>query len=575
MKWIKRTYSVLVVGVITVSVQAAPVVEKPAVMPDAMLSITVSDLHGFIDGFGAIAAKASPMMNGAFIKNMVGMQLGDPGLAGIAPGKGLSIVALNATNYFAVLEVAEAQSAAYANAVKAQGIQSQYTNGVLVLSKSPEMIATSSSLVAAVKSTLLAKRTPTLRIAGQPAVIVERNDEQIQGFLKMIPALMGPGMMQAPGANTNSVDMTAKILEAEARILLSIASQCQSVELVIAPENGSIRLSETYVPKAGTRLAQLGESSKTAKQNPKIQSGILSDEGMVLFDFVLGSPEALANFMVAEVENVVAGMELKDVNLTALTDYIVKWTKLCGGSGCETFDFDAEEGIAVNYLLEVGDAAKALELLRSMVKDIAPFMKLYEDMGMPMKVEFKENAAEHKGVKIHRLEMEISMEEMTVEQREQFDAMDLDEMDYDIAIFDGLMLFTMGDDEIKSAIDRIKDPATTIKPLAARSVYPAEGFYYCDLDVGRYIEFAAAMIADEAQSPISSQLVAMLQGVDPITSAGFRQEGRVMWSVNIPGDLIAKMGQMGMMMQMQKMQQQQMSAPQEAPADVPQAAPAQ
>jgi hypothetical protein len=572
MKWMKQTSLAFAVGISLITAQATPVVEKPAVMPEAMLSVTVPDLQGLLDGIGSVAAQTSPMMNGMMIKNMIGMQLGDPGLAGIAPGKGLSVVLLNTTNFFAVVEVAEAQSAAYANAVKAQGIQSSYTNGVLVLGQSPDMVAKGVEMTASVQSTLLAKRTPTLRIAGQPAAIVERNNEQIQGFLKMMPALMGMGMLQAPGATTNSVDNTMKILEGEIRILLSIASQCESGELVIAPDKGSVRLSETYVAKAGTRLAKLGESPKTSKPNSKVQSGILSDDGMVLLDFVLGSPEALADFIVAELNHLAKEMNLKDAELAGLTDCIVKWTALYGGSGCETFDFDAEEGMSVNYLLEVGNEAKALSVLKSMEKDVAPFIQLYEKLGMPMKLEFKENVGEHKEIKLHRLEVEISLEDMPEAQREQFDVMDLDDLDYDIAIFDGLLLYTMGDNKINEAIDRIKDSATVIKPLASRSVFPADGFYYCDLDIGRYIEFAVAMIPEDDQDPIFPQLVAMMQGVDPITSAGFRQDGRVMCSVNIPGDLIGKLGQVGMMMQMQKMQQQQMQ--QGMPAAMPQTLPA-
>ena len=88
--------------------------------------------------------------------------------------------------------------------------------------------------------------------------------------------------------------------------------------------------------------------------------------------------------------------------------------------------------------------------------------------------------------------------------------------------------------------------------------------------MGRYIELVSAFMPGD-ENPIPPQVVAMMQGADPITSAGFRDEGAVMWSVNIPGDLITKIGQVSMMMQMQKMQQQQM--PQGIPGGAPQAMP--
>ena len=98
MKWIKSIAVVTVLAASVLHAQAA--FEKPVVMEDAMLSVTVSDFHGLMDEVGGVAAQISPMLNGTMIKSMMGMQLGDPGLAGIPVGSGLSIVALDRTNIF-------------------------------------------------------------------------------------------------------------------------------------------------------------------------------------------------------------------------------------------------------------------------------------------------------------------------------------------------------------------------------------------------------------------------------------------------------------------------------------------
>ncbi|VGO13797.1 hypothetical protein PDESU_02354 [Pontiella desulfatans] len=557
---IKQMCLAAIACVAIVSVQAAPVIEKPAIMPEAMLSVTVSDVHGFIDEFGLVAAQSSPMMNGMMLKNLLGMQLGDPGLAGIAPGKGLAIVALDTTNIFAVIEVAEAQSAAYAGIATQKGMASTYSNGLLVLGGSEEQVAKGAGLSGRVQAKLLAKRSPTLRIAAQPAAIIERNNELIQGFLQSMPALLGASMMEAPGASTNSAATTAKILEGELRVLLSMSSQCKSGEVVLAPQGGSVKINETFVPMAGTALAKLVDSPSAPKGNPKVQSGLFGD-GMVLVDFMMANPAALSDFIMAETENLFKTMQIKEVDVASLNGIMTKWMKLYSGAGCETFDFDADAGMSVNYLLEVNDEAASLALLKSMVKDMEPFMKLYESMGMPMKLVFKENVREHKGIKIHHLEMDISLEEMMAEQKKQMEALKMDNMGYDIAIFDGLMLYTMGGTKIEGVIDRVKDNAATVSTVKARKVYPEGGFYYLDWDVARYMEMISAFMPDDAQSPFAPQVIALMQGVDPITSAGFRQDGRVMWSINIPGDLIAKLGQIGMMMQMQQMQQQQQGMP--------------
>jgi len=376
MKWIRTiciavSFSVVAGGM----AEAAPAIEKPVVLEDALLSVTVSDLHGLLDGVGSVAAQVAPAMNGMMLKGMIGMQLGDPQLAGIAPGRGLAVVALDTTNIFAVIEVAEPQMAAYTNAVAAMGVQSKYSNGLLVVGQTASQVDKGIGYAEAVKSTLLAKRSPALRIAMQPAAIVGKNNDKIQGMLQMMPMMMGQSMMQAPGATLGSTQTALKFLEGELRVFLSLAQQVETAEIILAPANGSIRIDETCVPKAGTRLATLCNSPKTGKSNPRLQSGLFG-EGMLLIDFAMGNPDALAEFVSGETEQLVKEMEIKDIDLAGLTDNMLKWMKLYSGAGCETFGFDAETGMNINYLLEVRDEAVALGLLKTMQQDMAPFLNI-------------------------------------------------------------------------------------------------------------------------------------------------------------------------------------------------------
>ncbi|VGO20631.1 hypothetical protein [Pontiella sulfatireligans] len=569
MKWIKTTCLAATISLSLTSVlQAAPAIEKPVVMPEAMLSVTVSDLHGLIDGVGSIAAQASPMMNGMMLKSMLGMQLGDPSLAGIAPGKGLAVVALDMTNAFVVIEVGEAQSAAYGAAVASKGMQSKYENGLLVIGKAPEQVAKGIALAGSVQKQLLVKRSPTLRVAAQPAAIVAKNGEQIQGMLQMMPMMMGAGLMQSPGMDTNTVANTTKILEGELRVLLSIASQCEVAELVLAPENGSLRISKTYAPKAGTRLAALMNAPQVNEPNPKIQAGLLGG-GTMLLDCTMGNPDALAAFFVGETEQLVKEMKLKDIDMVGLLDNMKKWMGIYGGTFCESVGFGGDGGFSVNYLMEVKDEKAAMDLFRTMEKDMASFLKLYENLGMPMGMKFQENVREYKGVNIHQFTVNMDLASMPEEQRAPFETMGLSNMSYDLAIADGVMFYAMGTTKVEDLMDRVKDGSAVAQPLKARSVYPEGGFYYLDYDVASYMEFAASIMPAGPANPLT-QMAATLKGASPLTSAGFKQDGLAMWSVNVPGDLIAKYGQMIMMMQMQQMQQmQQGGAPQGMPGAMP------
>ena len=573
MKVAKHTKAILAVCISMTSLAGAAVVEKPSVMPDTMGCIVVSDIHGFLDGVGRVAAQASPMMNGMMIKSMLGMQLGDPGLAGIPLGKGLAVVIVDQTNAFAVIEVGEMQMAAYTSALAAKGIQSQGTEGVLVVAKTSEEIAKGAALVPVVKESLLARRSPDLKVTLQPASLIAQNDVQIQGMLQMMPMMMGMGMQQTPGMDLDSIQSMTRILEAEVRVLLSLARQCDTAGIILSPKDGSLTISETVVPKEGSRLDALINAPKISTPNPKVQAGLLG-EAAVGMDATMGNPEAIADFFVAETEQVITEMNLQDLDVSGIVSTLKKWMNIYSGSFSETVEFGGENGFSVNYALAVKDEAAALALFKTLKEDMGPFLTMYENMGMPMTVEFKENARAYKEVNIHQFKVTMSFEQLPEEQRMQMTEMNLTNMLYEVAIVDSVMLYSMGEARMETLIDRITDDAFTAPPLKAREVYPAGAFYYCDFDVAKYMTFVASMMPEDAGSPLP-QIAPMLNGTDPVTSAGFSEDGAVMWSVTIPGSLIGKVGQVAMMMQMQKMQQPSQTIPQGGiPMDVPDDLPA-
>ena len=274
MKIAKQTKAIVAVCISMTSLAGAAVVEKPSVMPDTMGCVVVSDIHGFIDGVGTVAAQVNPMMSGMMMKSMLGMQLGDPGLAGIPLGKGLAVVMMDQTNTFAVIEVGEAQMAAYTGALAAKGIPSKAVEGVLVVAKTSGQIERGASLVPVVKETLFSRRSPDLKIALQPAGLIEKNDEQIQGMLQMMPMMMG--MQQTPGMDMDSIQSMTRILEAEVRVLLSLARQCDTAGIVLTPKNGSLAISKTICSRRRNPVgcpAQRPEDFEPQSENPGRPSG--------------------------------------------------------------------------------------------------------------------------------------------------------------------------------------------------------------------------------------------------------------------------------------------------------------
>ena len=563
MKRIILSRGAIGVGVL-LAVLSAQAVEKPVALDNAMVTVTVSDLHGFLDGAGLVATQVSPMMTGVMMANMLGAQLGDPQLTGIPAGKGAAVVVMNATNIFALVEVDSAQLAAYTNAAALKGLHSGYRDGLLVLGKSGVTSAAEMDRAAVAAGVLFAQRSPTIRIALKPASLIEQNNEKIQQGLNDFVAKMELNMQKAQESSTNSLPDVGRILEAELRVLLSLASQVQAVEVTLAPANGSIQITEVDEPVPGSRLAMLCAAPVVNTWNPALTSGVCSP-GAFQLEACIPNVEALSAFVYAEVQQLETDMSLDAGSVQGLLDYMNKCIAIYGGTVCESILTEDVSGLSMDYVLDVQDEAAALSLLQSMETDLqsSGLMKLYEDAGMPMTVAFKENVREHNGVAIHQFSMTMPLDKMPEEQRAQFELMNLNAIQYNVAIFDGVMAGSMSDAGMDALIDRLKDPSMEAAPLVARSVYPAGAFYYGDFDVARYVSFALSYVPDAAQELASIKpYVAMLQGVSPITSAGYMQDGLVQWSVNVPGDLLARLMQIGMTMQMQQMQKQQNSAPQ-------------
>jgi hypothetical protein len=540
------------------SVLAAENIAKPAVLDDAVLTVTASDLHGLIDGAGSVAAQISPMLNGAMLKNMIGMQLGDPQLAGIPAGKGLAVVALDyfETNVFAILEIAPAQLTTYTNILTQGGMQFQYAKNVLVVAPEPYQVELGVKYIDAVKNTLLAQRSPALRIAIKPSELIAKNNDQIQGMLKTMPAMMGMGMQQNPDTTPETIEGITRILEVEIRGMLSVAKQVKAVEMSITPANGSVRISEVIDPVAGTPLATFCNAPAVNKENPQLRAGLLGN-GMVQIDFNMSNTDALSAFITTETDKLFAEIKSTSPDAKKLVASMKKWMAIYAGGGCESFRFDPKTGISADVMIAVKDEAAALEALKSISSDMAGFTKLYKEMGMPISYTFKENVREHAGVKIHQLVFNMSMDQIPAEQKKQFESMNLSHMSYEIAIAKGVMVYTMGDGKMDGLIDQIKSAKTTAPALKARSVYPASGCYYLDYNVGEYLGFIAELIPATPDMPPLKQFAELLKAADPITSAGYRNNGRIMWSSNIPGSLITNMGQIAMQIQMQQQMKQQ------------------
>jgi RNA binding exosome subunit len=498
------------------------------------------------------------MMNAGMLKMMIGNQLGDPTLQGFAPGKGLAVVALDYTNIFAVIELKEEQYPLYTKQLK--GLAFQYTNEVLVVASSPSVLKQGISEIGSVKSTLLSKRTPTLRIDLQPAKAIEQNQETIESFLQSTPNTMAQSMIHAPGATLDSTAATMRMMEGELRLFVAIAKQCDLLELVITPKEGGLRISKTIFAKPNTPFAKLLDAPRVIPSNPRIRAGYLGNDALRL-EAEIANPQALLNFLTEEVDKVLKTMDIQDVDAKQLLLSNHKWLDVLGGSFAESFGLGGAAGMEVGILTAISDEAKALKLLEESPEDMQEVLKSFDAMGIPAKIIFEKNARTYKGVQIHQLRMDMSATNFPSEMKDGLAMMRLTNLVYDVAITNGVLGYCMGEKKMDQLIDHLQDSTFQPLPLQARSVFPENGFLYLDLDVAKYIEGIASLLPSD-QSASYQPILELLKGAPPLSFSGIKGNHSVSWSLDFPAKLIEKYGQVFLMMQMQQMQQA-------APAPIP------
>ena len=545
--------------VLGTSSQAASTVEKPTSVKGALLSISTSDLSGLIDEIGSVAQKISPMMNAGMLKMMIGNQVGDPTLQGFAPEKGFAVVAIDPTNIFAIVELKKEQYPSYTNQLT--GLSFQYTNNVLVIGSSSDVLEKGIASIDSVNTALFSKREPTLRIDLQAEKAIEKNQKVIQDFLQSIPTSMAQSMMHAPGATLDSTAQTMRVLEGELRVALAVASQCDVLEIVLAPKEGGLRISETLSAKSGTPLAKLLDAPRATKPNPRIRAGYLGNDALRL-EADLANPEALLDFLTKEVDKVLKTMDIQDVDAQQLVASNHKWLDIAAGSFAETFSFGGDAGMQIGVLMAVSDEAKALKLLEESPADMQGALQSLDDFGFSSKIVFKKNVRTYKGVQIHQIRLDMTNTNIPAEVTEELAAMQLTNLVYDAVITNGVLGLCMGTDKMDRLIDRLQDADFQPQPLYAQNLFSKNGFLYADLDLAKYIEGIASLMPTD-QSASFQPILELLKGAPPLTFFGIKGNQSVSWKVDIPAKLIEKYGQAFLMQQMQQMQQ---PAPMPAPA---------
>lgn len=532
-----------------VPIDEGPAIASPLSVKDALVTITIPDVDGLLDASGPVISSLFPTMSPQLIRMMAGSRIGDPQLAGFAPGKGLAFVVMDESVRFAVAEVVPSQIPVYMENLKAKGMLAKEKDGFLLIGNTAMQLRNAERISSEVWAALLsANREPAIRVALRPADLISGNETKISaGLQKMLSRLQ-----RASGSN--DIAGIGKVLDAEFRLLLSIGSQIDSLEIAVCPVDDSLQVSEVIEPVAGSRLAAFFNEPAVKGFNPQLSSGTLP-KGAVRLEARLRNPDALNTLLTGELAALSQTAGLRAEQVDACSSYMKRWLSALGGTVCESV-FTLDDGkLAVGYLADLNDESATLALLRNTPADMdaTGLPDLYRQIGIPLTVEFKENARVYDGIKIHQLNMKFSTENLPVEQQDLLKAMQGD-MTFDLAIYKKTLLCVTGGDGLEEMIDRLKNSGTPPAPLAARGAFPSGGTYYADVDVGAYLSLVNAIAKTTEASGSLQKMADVLAGADPVVLSGFCNNGRMKACVKVSSGLLARLAQAGQVLAMEAAQ---------------------
>ncbi len=394
---------------------------------------------------------------------------------------------------------------------------------------------------ATVVTTLLDREYTGAVINVQLADIVKIFEAQINMVMMMMPGMMMQGAAQLPEAQMKNMQTMGRLVEGEMRVLVSLASQVDSLEIRVLPSKESLEISHILSAKKDSNLAALITAPDTLIPDPAISASML-EPGTMGIEMFIGNPDALMAFIDAETQKIITEMKLDPAKIATWTDMVKSWSTLMSGSLAETFSMSLTEGYSVGYIGTVQDEQKLLTMLEALPEMMQPFMKMYEEMGMPMQMDLKMNVRNYKDLSIHQYDFSYDIAEMDPLMAEQFKLMKMDKMNSELTVSGNRLLWTMGGQSLDQLIDRLASGEKGGEGLHARKVYPEGGIAYYDLDMGAYMGFVSSMMPDEHMNPVFTTLAENLKNAAPLSGAVFKQENRIECLYKIPVIFLKQFG---------------------------------
>jgi|GEM_PF-2263195 len=512
-------------------------IPEPVLPPDALVTVSIPDVHRTIDAFQEITDRILPEEARVQLKTEIGKAIEDPGLKGIPSGAGAALV-WDGTHGFAFLECTPETAQKLVELAKAPQVSTAAEGDFFLLSNTPTGLEQGIRNAKAVSETLLQKNMAGVVLQSRLADLTQRFMPQINMMTMMMPNMMAaqtsPGM---PENQANTLRGMATFVEGELRVLTSLASQIESMEVVLLPSKESLTTTTTFSVKEDTNLHALVTAPTVAEPDPLVSTDLLQP-GAIEFEMRMGNPNTVWTFLQAEADHLFAEMTLEPDTVANAKEMMKLWRPFLSSSMAETMCMNPETGFSMDFIASIQDKDAYLNLIKSMPETMKPFTDFYEELGMPIRFEVTMNARTYRDADIHRYGFRYELDQMDPVIAEQMKRVGMSKMDSELTVLDNRVLWTMGDASLENLIDRVRKGASGENKLHARKVHPAGGFGYYDIEVGEYMAFIASTIPEGAGEAIFNKMIEELKNTPPMTGAAFQHEHRVQFIQTLPVEIL-------------------------------------
>jgi len=514
-KSMMRYASSLCLAVTVSAAMAAP----PATIAGTYGTLTIGDLPGTIDRIGSLANKINPGFSGDSIKSLLGMQLGDAGLASVPAGSGLMAVMTKAGKPFFLLETAAGKAETLSEAIKQRGPQVAVINDKLLAVAMDEAALNEAKGAAGTAAAAeLAKSDDKflLLTLDADALIADKGDS-----LKAALNNVSKKIAESGEAKTSAPGSMFKIL---GNAVVAVGKRTDVSTIKIDISSDGIEFEKTLYPVGGVTVAKAEgpTGQELLKSIPGSNNALAKYEA---FMDTQSSIKVIGDIMTESLD----GSDVSAADKEAVKS-LLNTAAEGFGDGIGGWMALNEAGNSGIYAVSVINKDKALQYMEDGIKQMndGALGKMYTAMGIDTSATLVKNAGTVDGQPYHSFSVSMGGEAM-----DNAPAMFKDIKDAKVTfVGDNKMVLTMGDSSLEEAVAAVKSGnAPTATSLKSRAGLPANAAFYADYNAG------ALGTLLKSQNAQVGEVMDNLKGT-PILEAFYVNEDNLKFTMLIPGELI-------------------------------------